>query len=573
MIRQKTLRLWIGIVSSAGIICAAAVLFPRVERFIITLAEEHLIRRKVNFYDDWMQTLAAWARGSIAIILAVDFFTLTDRGARLFGTIRAEIKECLDHTDGKSLLKPFGILAAVYLLGYGSLIRADYLFADDVARAVEGYHGWNGWSRHLADLLSTFIHGDTNLADISPLPQILGILLAALGGVLLVRVLCGTITAGALMAAVPLGLSPYFLESLSYKFDAPYMALSVAAGIAPFLCAGAKRAFIFVSVLSLLVMCMSYQASSGVYILVTIMLLFRDWNSRSKTPAELVSFGAAAAGSFCFALVLFRYIFMVAGTTGHGTSTSLLALPRLLPGMVNNLGTYLSTVNQDFGLPWKAGAAAICVLFVIHAARESMQRGILRLLVPLLVVFVSCAMSYGAYLALEVPLFAPRALIGFGVFIAVIGIALVSFRRGTHPAGRGIPLLCIIALDWCFFTFAFSYGNALADQKRYNDFRVEMLLHDLSVLFPNRTSRDPAVRLKNDTGFGPFTENIARHYPVIKRIIPGSRYYHTYKYMTGYFHWDEGTSWAGNPDLPVVFDSYYHTIKSDGTYIVAVFKQ
>lgn len=36
-------------------------------------------------------------------------------------------------------------------------------------------------------------------------------------------------------AVVPLGLSPWFLECFSYKFDSPYMALSVLASVIPFI--------------------------------------------------------------------------------------------------------------------------------------------------------------------------------------------------------------------------------------------------------------------------------------------------------------------------------------------------
>jgi hypothetical protein len=35
-------------------------------------------------------------------------------------------------------------------------------------------------------------------------------------------------------------------------------------------------------------------------------------------------------------------------------------------------------------------------------------------------------------------------------------------------------MAAVIALNWCFAVFAFTYGNALADQKRYIDFRTEI---------------------------------------------------------------------------------------------------
>ncbi|MDR0598773.1 MAG: glucosyltransferase domain-containing protein [Treponema sp.] len=565
--RKRFAALWVGLLSLAGIGCSLLVLYLPVRRWIIRLAEEYLIHRKVNFYDDWINTLAAWGRSAIALILAVDFFVLTQKGRTLFREIRGEMRDCLGEIDRRALVKPFLLIAGVYLLALTSLIRADYLYADDVGRAFRGYHGWNGWSRHLPEFVSTLLHADNNLADISPLPQILAVLLCAGGGVLLTLVLGGGIAWAPLLAALPLGLSPYFLECLSYKFDAPYMALAVLAGIVPFLFVKAKRAFVFASVAGLLIMCVSYQAASGVYALIAAILLFNDWNRGRKTNRELVSFALRAALSYAAALILFRLIFMVAGTTGHGTSTAALTPARLIPGVLRNLARYASTINQDFGLAWKAGSVLVCLLFVVNAIQQSARRGVLRFVVPPLALVLFFALSYGAYLALESPLYAPRSLLGFGVLLAAAGVCLVS------SPGKKAAFLCVMALNWCFFVFALSYGNALADQKRYNDFRVQRLLSDLSILFPYRTASSMAVHLENTTGFGPFTENIARHYPVIKRIIPGSRHYHTYRYLNDYFHWREGEPWdGGSLDLPVVLDTYYHTIKSDGTHISVVFK-
>jgi len=564
--KQKTFVFCTYIISIFGIFCSSAVLFPSVQRQIIQLAEQYLIHRKVNFYDDWMNTLFSWAKGCIFLIIVFDFFILTNSGRKLFKETREEIKNRLSEIDFRIFLKPFLFMLIVYFLGLISLIRSNFLYIDDVDRAVRGYHGWNGWSRHLSDILSTFVHADTNLADISPLTQFLAVLIMAAGSVLLVYILCGKITYKTLLASIPLGLSPYFLENFSYKFDSPYLGLSVLVSIIPFLFTETKKAFVFSSIASLLVMCMTYQASSGIYVLIVIMILFNDWNKKRKRSTELLSFGGTAAVSYCTALVIFRVVFMVNGTTGHGVSTSILPFNRFFPGTLTNLKTYISLIYSDFGVAWKIGIAVIILLFIVNAVKRSLHLGILRLFVPACVLILSLAFSFGAYIFLENPLFLPRAFIGFGAFIAITSICLVSY-------GAKKSLIPVIALNWCFLAFAFSYGNALYDQNRYTDFRVEILLHDLNILFPDRNSSDPEVRLENYIGFGPFTENIARHYPLIKKLVPSNRYYQFYKYMSKYFHWPEGEPWNENiSELPVVFNSYYHTIKSDGKYITVILK-
>jgi hypothetical protein len=560
------MRYGICAVSFAGIVCSVTVLFPEIQVLIIHLAEKYLIHRKVNFYDQWMHTLSAWAKGCLSLIVIFDFFTITKKGNILFHEIAEEIKIHLSKIKFNLFIKPFLFVSGVYLFGYISIIRADFSYIDDLDRAIEGYHGWNGWSRHLADILSTFIHADTNLTDISPLPQVLAALIIGACTVLIVYILCGDeLPFMALIAGISLGLSPYFLENISYKFDAPYMALSMLFSVLPFIFTGTKKAFVFSSIISLLIMCMTYQASSGIYIVLTLLLCCRDWNYKKKTIGEILLFAASAAFSFCFSMIFFRMIFMVP-SSGSGFSTEMLALNQFIPGILFNLKTYITTINDDFGLIWKIIIMLICVLFIFQTSGRSNQKRFAAFIVSAMFIVAAFFLSYGVYVMLKSPSYQPRALLGFGVFIAVINIRIAA---GHNRAA----LISVLMLNWCFMVFAFSYGNALADQKRYTNFRVEMLLHDLSGLFPGRDKSKMPVRMENRIGFGPVTENISEHYPVIKRLIPDNQHYHLYIYLSEYFHWGEGVSKnEAPPDMPVVFDSYYHTIRSDGEHIHVIFK-
>jgi hypothetical protein len=129
--------------------------------------------------------------------------------------------------------------------------------------------------------------------------------------------------------------------------------------------------------------------------------------------------------------------------------------------------------------------------------------------------------------------------------------------------------------------FAFSYGNALADQKRYIDFRTEILLGDLGRLFPDRNRNEMRIQLEGTAGFAPSIGNISKRYPVIKSLVPihlRSDWGWGIYYPVNYFNWGEKEIVNHRQDpgsrivfvdfteynLPVILDSYYHTIKSDG---------
>jgi hypothetical protein len=434
------------------------------------------------------------------------------------------------------------------------------------------------------------IHADFSINDISPLPQLLAVLCIAAASVLLVYALNnGKITVIGLLASVPLGLSPYFLSCLSYKYDAPYMALSVLASIIPFIFRESKRAFAASSIFALWAMCMSYQASSGIYVMLAVIIAFCEWNGGQKSGKEAGVFIAIAAASYCAALISFRIFLM--NPSGGYIGTAMFSLPELIPGILGNFKRSVLVINSDFAFLWKAGTALLCVLFIVTATKETARNKLAAALVSAIALFAAFSMSYGAYMALARPIYAPRGIFGVGVFIAIAAVCVTRAKHKTNIAAA-------LALNWCFFVFAFTYGNALYAQKQYIDFRTEILVNDLSRIFPQGTSEKMLIQLEGSAGFAPAVRHIAFHYPVITRLVPsllsGPKSYWGIFNLLAYFNW--GTIEMINfkntsrPDantgevmdfiegdftllgLPVALDTSYHTIKSDGEKILVILK-
>ena len=137
----------------------------------------------------------------------------------------------------KKYRTPLLVLSLLLLLSISSILRADFKYVDDIGRTVNGYRGWSNFSRYLSSFFSIFLHGDTYLTDISPLPQVLAIFVMGISSILLLHLFSNgkKITFWNILAVIPLTINPYFLECLSYKYDAPYMAISVLSSIVPFL--------------------------------------------------------------------------------------------------------------------------------------------------------------------------------------------------------------------------------------------------------------------------------------------------------------------------------------------------
>jgi hypothetical protein len=546
---------------------------PQARQFVIHLIEQRVLHREVNYMDIWMNLALAYAKMGVFLILTVDFFVLLPYGKQFFRGVSTDIRSIVAGINLKLLWKPFLIISGIYLLGLFCIVRANVPYIDDMARSVEGYRYFN-WSRHLSDLLSIFVHADIHVTDISPLPQLLAALLLGIASMTAVYVLNdGKITVPTLLASIPLGLSPYYLECLSFKFDAPYMALSVLASVVPFLFVRSRRAFVACSIPALLVMSMTYQASSGIYLMMAILLAYRYWNDRQSCKT-VFSFLGVSLLSFCCAMSVFGGIFMLPSESY--ASTAMNDADALFGGAWANLHKYFLLIRNDFGMIWKIVIAVICVLFVFQKTKKSKPIAVIVSLCTLALLFVA---SYGIYLLLQTPLFSPRAMFGFGVFLALTSIC-VAERRGFFN------VVAVFMLNWCLLTFAFSYGNALADQHRYAQFRTEMLLHDLSDLFPDRTREEMSVQIKGAIDFAPSVRNIARRNPVITRLTPlqlrqGDIF--GYYYLLEYFNWgiqeQINDFWKQDVyvdfrtlDMPVLRDTYYHTILSDGERILVELK-
>ena len=563
--------------SVLGLIACIAVLFPQIRQMIFDYLARRVVYKKTSINQVWDEVFLKFAIVGIIFILFFDYCTLSNSGKSFIQKLKQGINDCLREIDFRSFLKPSFILLGVYLLGILTIIRANYAYIDDVWREAAGFRQWFIWSRYVSEVLSIFIHGDTRLTDISPMPQLLAAVFLTASSVILVYVLTRKITVVRLLACIPLGLSPYFLECLSYKFDAPYMALSVLASVFPFLFIARKKIFLFISIISLLIMCMTYQAASGIYLMIVVILCFHDWNSRRTTVKEIYAFGGIALFAFCFAMLFFKFVLMKPTEDDFYALTALLPAPQIISGALNNIKDYVALINHDFGIIWKTGIIIVLLFFIAKSVRCSAQRKILSFFISILAIAVSFILSYGLYILLAKPLYAPRAMFGFGVFLAILCIYVVTDYKKLAVA-------FVFALNWCFFIFAFSYGNALAEQARYANFRISIILHDISVLYPDANKDIQFMQFDNSVDLPPSIKNIAKNNPVIERLVPNrlSKGFLDYFHSTtdnialyindGAFNLNQKFINLDSLNLPVVLDSYYHTVKGDRNHVLIVLK-
>lgn len=466
----------------------------------------------------------------------------------------------------RPLVKPVLIVFGANLVGMLAILRANFSYVDDLARTAEGYKGWGNFSRYLSNFLATIMHGNGTLTDISPWPQIVAALIMAVAGVLLLYIIYGRkkFRWWELAAAVILALNPYFLECLSYKFDAPFIATAVLAMIVPFVMRGRGwLAYVLAVMLGTLATCTTYQAALGILPMVAIVLALRMWNQGEKW-GRIWRFGAKTLFGYGAALIIFRLFLMQSVDTYVVTEVP--GMGGLIPQVVANLQEYYQLMVRDFAPMWLGLVGVIMVGFVAMMTIESKRRKWWAAILAVLVLAVLMVICFGIYVVMVQPLFKPRAMFGVCVMVVLLAMMAVEERKWAKKwQGRValVPIAATAVLAYLFTIFGFTYGNALALQKQWTEFRIEAVALDLE----REVKEGEIVSVVGTAGFAPAIKTAIAEYPILTRLVPvefGSSYWGQYEFSR-YYGWREleGDMFVtpNVEDFPEVEEFFYHNIR------------
>lgn len=473
----------------------------------------------------------------------------------------------------KFIIKPCIILFFILVIGMSAILRSNFYYIDDMGRADTGYKGWEVFSRYTSYHLSTFIHGSKYLTDISPLPQLIAMALIAVSSVILLHVITNKkkFSLLELLATIPLGLSPYFLECISYKFDSAYMALSIFSAIVPLLFY--KKGYVkytFITIIGMIIVCTTYQPSTGIFPMLVVLIAMKLWNEKTENK-EILKFIMTSILGYCIGMILFRIFIMHPVDTYVGSS--IIPLNKIIPVTIEHFKEYFTLIRSDFKSNWLLITAFMCISYVFVMVLESKRKKLIALVVSIIAICVMPLFSFGIYPLLENTLYQPRAMYGFGVFIAFIGASICTSKKAY------LPKIACLVLSWLFFVFAFTYGNALDVQNKYTDKRVQAVIEDLDDLEILSSKEKVKVQIKGSIGLAYGIENMSKGYGMINRLIPATflgewdwGVYRFFYYPKVKEILEETKEDLSKYNLPILKENIYHTIKGNEKYILIELK-
>ncbi len=480
------------------------------------------------------------------------------------------------------LIRPFLIMTAIYLVGMIAIILANVHYADDVARTNFGYGGWNGFSRYVSTLLAYGIHTGPYFTNIAPLPQILAVIILAVASVLLIGVVFKkelfkkktSEYIWYLIAVVPLGLSPYMLECLSYQYDSIYMAISVLVAVLPLLfCEKLGLKYALALFVGVEVICMTYQAAVGIIPMLVFLIAAKRWNEeKRKNTKEIWKFVLFSAAVFLVSLLIFKFLLMK--PRDAYASNSLPSFWNIIPELCLHLGTYILLVFKDFRLLWLILIGIIIVSFIVLYVYRSEKNKIVALIISVCTLLLMLTMAFFFYAILDKPLYATRAMYPVGAFVAMVGLYVVS-GKGKERWFR-IP---VVVLSYCFIVFALTFGNALREQNEYRDQQINMVIDDLNSIPTMMNDTVKNIKVKGSVGLSPVILHMPKNYQILNRLLMPSFSKHVpwmaYRLLNQsgipYLNYDENIE-MDESKMTYFKETVFYNIKGDDHNIIVEFK-
>lgn len=408
------------------------------------------------------------------------------------------------------------IILSFYLVVNINIGLAEFPYIDDIGRQLEGYSGFSEhYSRYLSEISARLIQGGSHLTDPGLSTNIISAFILTFASVTLLFVLFPSkkINLGLILSSTVIGINPWFLEALSFRFDNPFMSLSILVSLLPFIFWESKKLFNLFSIICIYLMCNSYQASSGIYILMVLTLAFLELIYGKKLNIKGL---LNSAVSYIVGMVLYKVQITIKPPifAEQGKTPGLFQLPNVILG---NAKGYLKNIYLQSYKTWIYLVIVLLFLLIVNILISGKQKKIFSLFYTFIWLSVGSVISYGAYLALPMQfyLMRPRYEYGLGAFISIILVVIVGIS-----SKNGILSLIKSLVSGLFvfymLTFSFVYVSTLKQQNTIFESQSSILGNTLNKYV---TKKNRVVNLNKFLPNSPIYENTSSVYPLIGSLV------------------------------------------------------
>lgn len=411
----------------------------------------------------------------------------------------------------------------LYSLSLFSIGIVNYPYIDDISRRLNGQAKFGEhYARYFSEFSAYLVQGSRHLTDQGVATFLLSAFLLTVTSCLVLYCFSknNKVSWISACASIIIGLNPWFLEAISFRFDGPYLVLSVLVSVIPFLFFDSKNSIYFViSIISIFLMFNSYQGSSGIYIIILLSLvllrLLEGADFRLLIKKIITSF-------FSYLIAVVMYLIEMSlnpQLAMRGDNTKMAALHDMPKAIYNNLHVYFDKLYTQSARIWFYLFFLAIVAFVIYMVVNSKINRCIAFPVTLLYLILCSSLSYGIYMFLSNPiaLQRPRYMYGFGFFVSIVLIILGS-RTKFRPFDfcKGIVTMFLV---YYLYTFTFTYSSVLYMQKETFVSQSMLLAEDLNDYI---TDNDQTIYVNSFLKDSHVFHNTALNYPILIDLVPSN---------------------------------------------------
>lgn len=392
------------------------------------------------------------------------------------------------------------------------IIYSNIYYIDDMSRAQTNYLGWAGLGRPMSDYIFILFSLSTNHSvDISPLPQIISVILNATSVFLILNKGLKTRTiSNILLCSIPLAC-PLYIQNMIYKYDSLSMASAVTMAILAWYYLNDKFTRIIISGILLCMSMALYQAAVPIYFIMVLMSILTAC-IYNKVPFRytISSICSSVLGWGMYQFILFSFLKSDRGELifSENNWTEIFS---------KNFLSFWTLYKEVYGgvffnlliLIMSIGGVVICVTVLLRKnngtyADKAVSN--LSFLIPFLSFFVSIA-----FIAiLKDAIIFPRVALGFGFSIMLCIYAMTVYDKTDISKFIISAILMFMSI-----VIAFAIMSACRNQYELDKSRA---LEIKSIIDAN-----PLYNQNNTTTIGVTSESVlasrvAEIYPLTKRI-------------------------------------------------------
>ncbi len=411
----------------------------------------------------------------------------------------------------------------IYTLFFYSVIHANYFYIDDIGRSIQGYAGWWGVGRPMADYIMRAINFHYVLSDLAPLTQIISIILLSFSSALLSAKFNLRIGIE-LLALSFIVCNAYYLEPMSYRFDSLTMSFGVAFSLFPFILRYlSKKQFI---VFSLSVICITlsyntYQPSINIFIIISILssIIGLKKSLRYSLYEFLYFFAIFGLSSVIYKLELINFGFI----GPHGYAHDHASLVFNLNSIINNINLFYKFAVVFFRsnqmVPFLYYTIISIALYLLYTVRgKNYKDSVLSAIILFFLLALMIGGIAGPILLLKSPVLSPRVFMGIGAIVFsffILGNKGFEFALGKFGIYLSNTIVAITFVGQIVISYA--YGNAIYSQ---GVFQSQLAYQINNLLYKASKGKNYNLVIYGTEPVAPRALLSYNNYGVIKQLLP-----------------------------------------------------